>query len=388
MRAYFLLRTLTRDANVHVIALAHDREEQQQASQLAPWVTSVRAVPVPKARNLIRSGMYLPTAKPITHAMLHAPGMREEIDAVCRKAPPDVVLAYCTGVAPLALAPPLADVPLVLDFVDVDSAKWEALARRSNGPRAWIYRREARVLARFETVAARRAAINLITTEQERQRLAALAPDARVEVIENGVDVEHLRPQEDPPASADVVFCGVMNYAPNEEAARLLAADVWPIVRRARPDARLLLVGSHPSARVRALASAQAGIVVTGSVPDVRPYLWHAAAAAAPLVTARGIQNKVLEAVAAGLPTVVTSNVMASLPTAITPACRAADTPATIAAVLLEWLQCPPSERRAIARRATLTSLDWDTRLARVPALLEEAAGLAAPRLRANRPAS
>ena len=114
---------------------------------------------------------------------------------------------------------------------------------------------------------------------------------------------------------------GVMNYAPNVEGAVWLAREVWPIVRSARPDARLTLIGASPSAEVVALASDRTGVVVTGTVPDVRPYLWRAAVAAAPLQIARGIQNKVLEAVAAGLPCVVTPQVAEGLPREVVPAC-------------------------------------------------------------------
>ena len=109
-----------------------------------------------------------------------------------------------------------------------------------------------------------------------------------------------------------------MNYPPNEEGAVWLARDVWPLVRRARPDARLSLVGSSPTRRVQQLESARE-VVVTGHVDDVRPHLWQAAVAAAPLLTARGVQNKVLEAVAAGLPTVVTPVVLAGVPTEFRP---------------------------------------------------------------------
>ena len=135
---------------------------------------------------------------------------------------------------------------------------------------------------------------------------------------------QSLRPTGPPPASQTVVFCGVMNYPPNDEGAVWLAREVWPRVRLARPDARLELVGSFPTSQVRQLANAADGVVVTGHVDDVRPHLWQAAVAAAPLQTARGVQNKVLEAVAAGLPAVVTPVVLEGVPAEVRPACAPA----------------------------------------------------------------
>src|SRR5262249_5585341 len=124
-----------------------------------------------------------------------------------------------------------------------------------------------------------------------------------------------------PAASQTVVFCGVMNYPPNVEGAIWLAREVWPRVRRAVPSARLELVGASPTPAVPSLASGREDVIVTGHVDDVRAHLWGAAVAAAPLLTARGVQNKVLEAVAAGLPTVVTPVVLDGVPPEVRPGC-------------------------------------------------------------------
>jgi glycosyltransferase involved in cell wall biosynthesis len=170
-----------------------------------------------------------------------------------------------------------------------------------------------------------------------------------------------------------VIFCGVMNYAPNEEGALWLSKEVWPRLRARRSDARLLLVGSAPTQAIRNLAS-DSSIEVTGHVADVRPYLWRAAVAVAPVRVARGVQNKVLEAAAAGLPIVITSAVAAGLPSEVLPACTVADEPDAFAAAINGLLNRSPAERRAIAQRANLESLTWEKRLGRLPDLLAEAA--------------
>jgi glycosyltransferase involved in cell wall biosynthesis len=167
------------------------------------------------------------------------------------------------------------------------------------------------------------------------------------------------------------VFCGMMNYAPNEQGTAWLASEVWPLVRVKRPAARLVIVGANPTRRLRDLADRDRSVVVTGSVPDVRPYLWAGAVAAAPLHVARGVQNKVLEAVAAGLPAVVTTAVAGGLPAEVLPACDVADTPVPFANALVTLLGLPPQARRARAGAASLELMTWESRLAPMIAAIE-----------------
>jgi sugar transferase (PEP-CTERM/EpsH1 system associated) len=373
IRAYFLLKHLSRFATVDVVSLVHDTDEAGQVSHMKAIAASVSAVRVPKRRNMAKSLLTLPTARPTTHTMLTAPGLEQTIRRTVTSRSPDVVLAYCSGTARWALDPPLAGLPFVLDMVDVDSAKWRDLSRVTRPPLGWIYRREARVLSAFEVLASTSAAATMVVTSRERDTLRALAPTARVEVVPNGVDVDAFRPLTGPAATANVVFCGVMNYAPNEHAALLLGREVWPLVRASRPDATLTIVGSEPTPSVQALAAADASITVTGAVPDVKPYLWQAAVAAAPIATARGIQNKVLEAVAAGLPTVVTPNIATSLPAEVLPAIRSGTGAADIAAAILSLLELSPEARRSLAARADVSPLSWNHQLAPVRGLLEDA---------------
>jgi len=193
VRAYPLLRVLSRHADVDLLSLAHDDEEASHAGDLASLAATVNVVRVPKLRNLIHSAVMLPTSTPTTHTMLDSPELGDAVDALARRGP-DVVLAYCSGMARCAFFPALADRPLVLDMVDVDSAKWAAMAATASWPLAWVYAREARVLRAFEAAAARRAKATLVVTEKERRTLSSIAPDAHVTVVQNGVEAARLRP--------------------------------------------------------------------------------------------------------------------------------------------------------------------------------------------------
>jgi hypothetical protein len=183
--------------------------------------------------------------------------------------------------------------------------------------------------------------------------------------VPNGIDFEQFRPEHAPATAARVVFCGVLNYQPSEEAALRLVRGIWPKVRAERQDARLLIVGAHPTARLRQAAEGDPSIEVTGAVPDVRPYLWSAAVSIAPLLTAQGLQNRVLGALAAGLPVVTTPAVADGLPDSAMPGCIVASDDQESADAVLALPRRTPTERRAFARHADLSELGWGRQLCR-----------------------
>lgn len=374
IRAFHILRALAPAAEVRLVSLAHDADEAAHRVDLDGLVAGVEVVRVPRLCNLAFAPWSILAGRTLTHALLGAPRMREVLAREVEQHRPDVVLAYCSSMAWFALERPLDQTPFVLDMVDVDSEKWSALGSASRGPMRWVYRREARLLARFEAEASRRADAVTVVNAREQAALVRIAPGAHVHVAENGIDLESFRPADGPAERRQVIFCGVMQYAPNAQASLWLAREVWPRVRQAVPDANLVLVGSDPPRSVRALADAAGGVEVTGTVPSVRPYLWSSAVAAAPLQVARGIQNKVLEALAAGLPCVVTRPVWDGLPDEAKPGCLVADDAGDFARQLVEFLRLEPAARRERAALARLDSLDWPRRLAPLVDLLRRAA--------------
>jgi glycosyltransferase involved in cell wall biosynthesis len=149
---------------------------------------------------------------------------------------------------------------------------------------------------------------------------------------------------------------------------------VWPLVRAQRPDATLAVVGLDPSPAFRQLCAPDPSITVTGRVPDVREWLWESAIGIAPLHVARGVQNKALEAIAAGLPIVLTEAVAGGLPLEAAYASRVANTPEQFAGHVLELLSKTPDERRAMAASADFSKLTWARTLAPLWPLVEAAA--------------
>jgi sugar transferase (PEP-CTERM/EpsH1 system associated) len=372
LRAYHTLRGLVARANVELVSLVHDADEAAHVDEVRAVIPHVTALRVPKARNYLAAALKIVSATPLTHCLLDAPDMMRVLREIVRSRPPDVVLAYCSGMARFALAPPLVRTPLVLDFVDVDSRKWRDLGETASPPMAWIYRREASTLGAFEARAARHAAAAIVVNEREAAVARELAPEANVHVVRNGVETEHLRPRNAPQPSSRVVFCGVMNYAPNDHGMQWFVRHVWPLVRAEREDATLAIVGSDPTAALRSICVSDSSIEITGRVPDVREWLWQSAVSIAPLQVARGVQNKALEAIAAGLPIVITEAVAAGLPPVAT-ASSVANDAETFARRVLDYLALAPADRRARAASADLSGLQWSSTLAPLWTLLEEA---------------
>jgi len=273
----------------------------------------------------------------------------------------------------------IAGLRVVLDFVDVDSAKWSEYAQRHAWPSSFVYRREGAKLLAFEREAAERSAANVFVTRGEADLFLRLAPglERTVHVVENGVNTDYFAPHAErlsPFAAneAPIVFTGAMDYWPNIDAVAWFAAEVLPRVLALRPDVRFYIVGMNPAPAVSALGS-HPGVTVTGTVPDVRPYVQHAAAVVAPLRVARGIQNKILEAMAMSRPVVVST--AASLGVSGVPGreYEVADSPEEFAQKVLAVLHPETGAEMGRLGRSRITSdYAWDRNLATFDRLLED----------------
>jgi sugar transferase (PEP-CTERM/EpsH1 system associated) len=277
-----------------------------------------------------------------------------------------------------AYVPDMGRLPTLVDFVDLDSTKWTQYAATHRWPLSWLYRREGERLLAWERAVAAKATRSFFVTEAEADLLRRAAPEsaARIEAISNGVDAEFFAPDHalaSPYRDGEIplVFTGAMDYWPNIDGAVWFATDVMPRLSQLCPDARFYVVGRSPDASVLALAK-DGSTVVTGTVPDVRPYLKHAAVVVAPLRIARGIQNKVLEAMAMARPVVASAACAGAVDAAQgSDFLAAADADEFIARItdLLgdhERAECIGHA----ARRRVLASYSWEAHLARIDAYL------------------
>ncbi len=283
----------------------------------------------------------------------------------------DLAVAFSSAMAPYLDG---WDGPRALDFVDIDSAKWLAYAEQlGRTPLGWLYRREGRALRRLEGDLAERAELTVVCSLREEEELRSFCAPRHAVTVPNGTDVECFSPGVSPFPPFDLVFTGAMDYRANADAVLWFAREVLPLVRKERPAARFIIVGSNPLPAVQGLGRIP-GVEVTGRVADVCPYLRAAAVAVAPLRVARGIQNKVLEALACGTPVVATRAALGGIGEAR--GVLVCESPEEQAAAVLRLL-ADPARRAALGaegRAFVVEHFRWEVRLEELDQLLCAAA--------------
>lgn len=372
IRSYHLVKALAALAPVHVIAFADDDADAAAADGLRQMVASLTTVV--RTRSRLAGGLAaLAQRQPVSIAMFDDAAIRQAVDRLLAERPIDTLFVF-SGQMATYVPRDLGGRRFIMDFVDVDSAKFAAYAADATVPMRWIHAREARLLARFEQSVAAQADASLFVSEAEAALFRAGAPGARIEPLENGIDLAGFDPSQPwakPPIGTPfLLFTGQMDYAPNIEAVEAFARGPFALIRTARPDIRFVIAGRAPTRSVQRLADLP-GVVVTGAVPDMRPWLAHAAAVVAPLLTARGIQNKVLEAMSMARPVVASPaahegiDALDGRDLIVCPLERMA--PAIVG------LLSNPDRATAIGRAARarmVARYGWDARLAGLPALI------------------
>jgi sugar transferase (PEP-CTERM/EpsH1 system associated) len=312
IRTFRILRWLAPRARVHLACLADEPVAKETVSVLRGLCARVAVVPLGKGR-WVRALSTLASGRTVTEGAFTSPGLRAVLAEWARATPFHAVLTSASSLAPYLQMPELRDVPAVVDFMDVDSQKWFDYAAASRGPRAWLYRTEGRRLRKLEIETADRARAIMLVSTAEAQLFRQFCTSGTVEVIPNGVDLDSFRPTDELECDT-CVFVGALDYRPNVDGVCWFCREVWPAIHQRSPQAKLSLVGRRPAPAVSRLAEVP-GVEVVGAVPDVRPYLARAVVAVVPLQIARGIQNKVLEALAAGKATVASPPALAALHT-------------------------------------------------------------------------
>jgi polysaccharide biosynthesis protein PslH len=300
VRSYHLLRHMAARHEVLLGTFVDDPKDEAHVSAVRPWCADLHVARLHPARARVASLTGLWRDEPLTLAYYRDAGLDQWVRNLRERRAVDAVVVFSSSMAQYAQG---FGVPVLVDFVDIDSAKWTEFAGAHRWPMSWLYRREGRQLLAYERVVATRAEQAFFVTEKEAALFRGLAPESalRVQALGNGVDADYFSP--DPTRASPfstgetpLVFTGAMDYWPNVDAVAWFADAILPALRAQWPALRLHIVGRSPSPAVRALAGE--AISVTGTVRDVRPYLQHAAIVLAPMRLARGIQNKVLEAMA------------------------------------------------------------------------------------------
>lgn len=313
IRNYHVLRHLARRADVWLVALADEPVPPETLAALKELCAEVAVVPVGRRVRWGRAGLSAARGGSLTAGLFHEPAVNRLLADWVPRAGFAAALVSASGLAPYLARHGLSNVPRMVDLVDVDSQKWVDFADSTRGPKRLLYQFEGRRLRALEASLTAWASAVTLVSPAEATVYESFAGPGTATVAMNGVDLDYYAPV--PPSARvhrAVAFVGAMDYLPNVDAAVWFADAVWPGVRRLYPDAEFRVVGRKPTAAVQKLAD-RPGVVVTGSVPDVRPFVATAAAVVAPMRLSRGLQNKVLEALAMAKAVVAAPPALAAL---------------------------------------------------------------------------
>jgi sugar transferase (PEP-CTERM/EpsH1 system associated) len=369
IRSFNILKQLSKLATIHLACFADDEADAAHLSGLRQALggrLGEAHVEVRRTSRAAAGSRALLSGKPVSLTLFDSGAMRGFVGRMLDQHDIATVFAFSSQMAQFVPA----GTPLVMDFVDMDSAKFEAYAA-SGGPLASVHRREARRLFAFERETAARARVSLFVSDAEASLFAdrAQLPHADIRALHNGVDLDFYRPGAVAPAPAPrqlIVFTGQMDYAPNIDAVSWFAQDVLPQI----PGAHFSIVGRAPTEAVKRLAGPN--VTVTGAVPDTRSWLEAADVVAAPLRIARGVQNKVLEAMAMARPVVATPAAFEGIEAEPGRDLIVADSAGEQARAIRDLLAnpAPAAALGAAARRRMEDAYSWDARLAPLAGLL------------------
>jgi sugar transferase (PEP-CTERM/EpsH1 system associated) len=356
IRAFHVIRALaSRGDAVHLVTLRDSREAHLDSFSLSQLMCStVESIALSRRAQRVGAMRALVDGRPLSLGHFASRRMSAAVDAALATKSIDTIVA-CSSTM-LQFVPPAWRDRTIADLVDADSEKWREYSRVARPPQAWVFALEARRMRAYERLIVETCAATVVVTEREARLLAPQFAPA-VKVVSCAVDASRFerpvgsrtRPAAPPVSpvssaaaitSARIVFLGSMDYRPNIDAVCHFARAILPRIRAAMPSAHFTIVGREPARAVRQLAR-DSGITVTGAVDDVRPYLWNADVSVAPLRIARGIQNKILEAMAARCPVVCSTEAIAGLRVSPQREVLVADDPAEFADAVLDVVRHP-----------------------------------------------
>ncbi|MBT5047939.1 MAG: TIGR03087 family PEP-CTERM/XrtA system glycosyltransferase [Rhodospirillaceae bacterium] len=378
IRSWNILKFLAEHYRVHLGCFIDDPEDEQHRSTLEEICESCQFTRLNPSLAKLRSLSGMISGSPLTLPYFWDRQLARWTDALIRDRKIEHVFVFSSSMAQYAMGDAASGARRVVDYVDVDSDKWRQYAAAKSWPAGWIYGRESRRLLSFEREVAAASDASLFVSEAEADLFRGLAPESasKIGALNNGVDFEFFDPTEPHERPFDgtdptLVFTGAMDYWANVDAVAWFANEVFPGIRAKCPTAQFWIVGARPSTQVTGLTSIP-GVHVTGSVPDIRPYMAHADIIVAPLRLARGIQNKVLEAMAMARPIIASPEALEGIEAEIGRDIISADGAQAFVEQTINLLgQTGANEMGDCARERVVSTYGWSSNLAGLKTLLE-----------------
>lgn len=369
IRSFHELRYLSGNHKIHLLSFCDHAEELSYAQELQKFCRTVTLIPLNRPVQCIRAAAAMLRGRPWSPGYFNSPRMYAALKDLMRKKSIDRIFVYCSSMA--GYVEDIQGIPKILDFVDSDALKWRQYSEKRGAPSAWLYGYEARKLLQYERRLIQTFDHSVFVSSEELSGHKTEGLQDRVSFIQNGIDLDFFKPE---PATSDIpgiAFTGAMDYYPNIDGALYFANEIFPEIRKRCAGAQFFIIGSRPVKSIRRLASIP-GITVTGTVDDVRPYLSKCCVAAVPLRIAQGIQNKILEALASGLPVVTTPIAAGSMGNTTELPVTLASSPTLFAKHVLDYLHKAPLSSATIktARDYLSNHYSWHSNLAALNEIL------------------
>jgi len=306
LRSFNEIKFLSRNNNISLVCLTDNPDDLKPGQGLQSCCASVDVIYLPKLKSKAQSASALFSSHPLTLSYFYSNDLQEVVDGKLRNEQFDVIFVYCSSMA--QYVEHVNTIPKIIDFVDVDSEKWLQYATYARFPMNHLYRLEGRRLRKYEALLAETFQHCILVSEKEVDDFRNMVcPCPTVTPISNGVDGDMFQPSPGSYNRSALVFTGAMDYFANVETVLFFVRNILPIIQRSIAGVTFTIVGSNPTPEIQSLAASHANITVTGSVDQVQPYVVNSAVFVAPMLIARGVQNKILEAMAMGVPVVTTS---------------------------------------------------------------------------------
>lgn len=306
LRSFNEIKFLSQKNSISLVCLTDNRNDKGFATELHKYCRSVDIVYLSRLNSKVQSACGLLFPRPLTLSYFHSNRLQAVVDHKLQNESFDAIMVYCSSMA--QYVEQVNTIPKLIDFVDVDSEKWSQYSTYARFPMRYLYLLESRRLRRYEALLAETFQHCIFVSKKEADdfiRLVCTSPT--VTSIPNGVDGALFQPSSEPYDRQSLVFTGAMDYFANVEAVLYFVSEIFPIIQKTVPDVKFYVVGSNPAKELCRLAKTDPHIIVTGSVDSVQPYVVKSAVLVAPMRIARGVQNKILEAMAMGVPVVTTS---------------------------------------------------------------------------------
>ncbi|MCG2577748.1 TIGR03087 family PEP-CTERM/XrtA system glycosyltransferase [Dechloromonas sp. XY25] len=354
---------------VTVCSLSRSASEAIEGDGIAAHCHRYEMASVKNPIQVIRMVARLPLLTPSSMGFFYSPSLKQRINALLAKEKYDLIFVHCSSVA--QYVEDVQGIPKILDFGDMDSQKWLEYANYKPFPLSLGYRLEGTKMEMAEKRLAGKFDLCTATTRAEWETLESYGAARNTDWFPNGVDANFFKPDGDGYDTDTLSFIGRMDYYPNQECMFDFCRNTLPLIQARRPSAKLLIVGADPSPAVRKLGELP-GVTVTGSVPDVRPYILRSAAMVAPLNIARGTQNKILEAMAMGVPVVTGPAGAGGVDAEHGEHFLVGSNPAEYADACLRFMQDAGTRARfsSAGRERMLSNHDWEASMRRLDGIV------------------